>query len=89
MYSAKSALLSSQSATEILELFYFLVAFRFSLRLHIDIREVDTKSSLGSTSVAKEKSNLFKFRRNQDKILVIGVSQPNEGPTEPPIRIIK
>ncbi|VDL19057.1 unnamed protein product, partial [Hymenolepis diminuta] len=59
------------------------------LRLHIDIREIDTKSSLGSTSVPKEKSNLFKFRRNQDKVLVIGVSQPDENPTVPPLRVVK
>lgn len=59
------------------------------LRLHIDIREVDTKSSLGSTSVPKEKSNLFKFRRNQDKVLVIGVSQPDESSAVPPLRVIK
>ncbi|KAM3181826.1 hypothetical protein ACTXT7_013600 [Hymenolepis weldensis] len=60
-----------------------------ALRLHIDIREIDTKSSLGSTSVPKEKSNLFKFRRNQDKVLVIGVSQPDENPTVPPLRVVK
>ena len=59
-----------------------------SLRLHIDIREMDTKSSLGSNSVPKEKSNLFKFRQNLDKILVIGVSQPDEG-NVPLLRVAK
>ncbi|KAM7535741.1 hypothetical protein Aperf_G00000090868 [Anoplocephala perfoliata] len=63
--------------------------YRICLRLHIDIREADTKSSLGSTSVPKERPNLFKFRRNQDKILVIGVSQPEESSDVPPVRVVR
>ena len=59
-----------------------------SLRLHIDIREMDTRSSLSSTAVPKEKSNLFKIRQNVDKVLVLGVSQLDES-CVPLLRVVK
>ncbi|VDK44181.1 unnamed protein product [Taenia asiatica] len=63
--------------------------FSYSLRVYVDMREIDTKSSLGSISVSKEKPNIFKFRQNLDKILVIGVSQPEDSVDVPPLRVVK
>lgn len=63
--------------------------FSCSFRVYVDMREIDTKSSLGSISVLKEKPNFFRFRQNLDKILVIGVSQPEDSVDVPPLRVVK
>ncbi|VDD75831.1 unnamed protein product, partial [Mesocestoides corti] len=59
-----------------------------SLRLHIDIREDDSKSSLGSIAVPKEKPNLFKFRANLEKTLVIGVSRQGDCSDAPHLGVV-
>ncbi|KAL5109499.1 Rab GTPase-activating protein 1 [Taenia crassiceps] len=63
--------------------------YRICFRVYVDMREIDTKSSLGSTSVSKEKPNVFKFRQNLDKILVIGVGQLEDSADIPPLRVVK
>lgn len=55
----------------------------------MDMREVDTKSLLGSTPVQRDKEMIFKFRCDQDKILVLGVSQTTDGHDVPPLRVCK
>ncbi len=49
------------------------------------------KASLGSTPVPKEKPNLFKFRMNLEKTLVIGVSHQQQGDSidVPPLHVKK
>nr|CDS24377.1 rab GTPase activating protein 1 [Echinococcus granulosus] len=63
--------------------------YKIGFRLHVDMREIDTKSLRGSISVQKEKPNVFKFHQNLDKILVIGVSQLDDNVDVPPLRVVK
>ncbi|VDM34374.1 unnamed protein product [Hydatigera taeniaeformis] len=64
-------------------------AFLHSFRVYVDMRELDTKPSLESISVPKEKSNIFRFSQNLEKILVIGVSQAEDSVDVPPLRVVK